>query len=116
MSSLSKPRIRARGSIKAAPTAIPTVGGGRYPTIDALLSDVDPASPPAQRARFEARKEWARSARARLKTLEQMREVVESGSLEAFYAKLVGELGRESVMPSPTEFHFYPDGSVTGVW
>lgn len=127
MSRLRKPRIRrARGSTKAAPTAIATVGGGRYPTIDALLSDVDPALPPAQRARFEARKAFARGALAKLKTLEEWRStatpalireaVEESGSLEASYAQLVSELERESVTPSPSGFHFYPDGSVTGVW
>ena len=127
MSSLSKPSFRrATGGATAAPATIASVGGGRYPTIDALLCDIDAALPPAQRARFEKRKAWACSALARLKTLDEwratatpalIREIVEeSGSVEAFYARLVGELERESVTPSPSEFHFYPDGSVTGVW
>lgn len=127
MSSLSKPRNRRAptpAQAKAAQTA-PT-RAKRYPTLDALLSDVDPPLPPAKRARREARKAWARSALAKLKTFEEWQATSTAaqvsevnavfGSNESFYAKLVDELERESVTPSPSEVHFFPDRSVTGVW
>ncbi len=90
----------------------------RYTTIDNLLAAAEPPVSPAQRRRFDARKERARGMLARLKTpaeLQAMHAMATDAHIAAV-EKLIETVKQEATYPTPTEFRVRDDGCLELRW